>query len=383
MADDNIEEEDTIKNPDFITKYKQAADIVNQVIPKVMAECTPGKLVKEICAFGDNLLLAETAKVFVKSKLEKGIAFPTCVSVNNCVGHFSPLTADTSVLQEGDVVKIDLGVHLDGAISSAANTVVCTANKEQATQGRKADVICAAYYAAEAALRLLKPGRKNTDVTEIIEKVCKAYNCTPVEGVVSHEIKKFIIDGSNVIHGKMLPPDQKMEVFEFQENTAYILDIIVSTGDGKAREGDFKTTVFKRAVENQYQLKVKASRYLLNDIQKRFPCLPFSLRLMEDENRARMGIQELVTHELVTPYPVLFEKPGEFVAQFKTTVLITPKQTDKLNTTIPPFVTSQFQLDAETNKLLASGLKRSNPNKKKKKATDKPSDGEAKMEVEK
>jgi methionine aminopeptidase len=54
------------------------------------------------------LLLEETVKVFKKEKeLKKGIAFPTCVSVNNCVCHFSPLASDTDVeLKDGDVVKM-------------------------------------------------------------------------------------------------------------------------------------------------------------------------------------------------------------------------------------------------------------------------------------
>ncbi len=81
--------------------------------------------------------------MFTKNKtLEKGIAFPTCLSANQLCGHFSPLKSEDSQLQSGDVVKIDLGVHIDGFVGLVAHTVVIG---EKETKGRKADVVLAAY----------------------------------------------------------------------------------------------------------------------------------------------------------------------------------------------------------------------------------------------
>jgi len=47
-------------------------------------------------------------QVYKKEKdLKKGIAFPTCLSVNNCVCHFSPAKNDADyTLKAGDVVKM-------------------------------------------------------------------------------------------------------------------------------------------------------------------------------------------------------------------------------------------------------------------------------------
>lgn len=57
--------------------------------------------------------------------MRKGVAFPTCVSVNHVICHFSPLKSDPDViLSDGDVVKVDLGAHLDGFIAVAAHTIV-------------------------------------------------------------------------------------------------------------------------------------------------------------------------------------------------------------------------------------------------------------------
>lgn len=98
--------------------------------------------------------------MFKKEKeIKKGIAFPTCLSVNNCICHFSPTKNDPDYqLKEGDVVKIDLGAHIDGFIAVAAHTVVARSDVAAKVTGSAADVILATYWASQAALRLLKPG---------------------------------------------------------------------------------------------------------------------------------------------------------------------------------------------------------------------------------
>ena len=62
------------------------------------------------------------------------------------------------VIQDADVVKIDLGAHIDGFIAVVAHTFVVGATKDKKVTGKKADVITAAHMAAEAALRLVKGG---------------------------------------------------------------------------------------------------------------------------------------------------------------------------------------------------------------------------------
>jgi len=304
--------------------------------------------------------------------MEKGVAFPTCISINNCAGHFSPLADDTTTLKDEDLVKIDLGVHIDGFISVVAHTHIVTANPQVPITGRKADVIAAAYYASECAHRLFKPGKKNTDVTEAINKVAEQFKCQSLEGVLSHQMKRFVIDGNKVIISKSTL-EHKVDEFEFEENQAYSIDIVMSTGEGKAKETETRTTIYKRSIDQNYLLKMKAARYVFNEINTRFPTLPFTLRAL-DEKRGRLGITECLKHDLVSPYPVLYEKPGEFVAQFKFTVLILSSGTLRLNTHPLPYISSQLKIeDPAINAILQMGTKRIKKGKKKgkKKETDK------------
>lgn len=131
-----------------------------------------------------------------------GLAFPTCVSVNNCVAHFSPLASDPlseQTLAKGDVVKLHLGAHIDGFAAVSAETIVVGASQEEPVTGRKADVIQAAYLAAEAAARLVRVGNKNWAVTDAVAKVAAAFDCKPVEGMLSCQQSQNVIDGKKRI----------------------------------------------------------------------------------------------------------------------------------------------------------------------------------------
>mmetsp|Transcript_55596 Transcript_55596/g.146685 ORF Transcript_55596/g.146685 Transcript_55596/m.146685 type:complete len:374 (-) Transcript_55596:327-1448(-) len=318
--DDRTEEEELdCSHPEVVNKYQQAGAVANEALKAVAAACQDGKSVADLCALGDETLNAALGKIYKGKKMEKGIAFPTCISINNCCGHFSPLKEDSVDLKKGDVCKIDLGAHVDGYVALAATTVVVG---EGEITGRKADALQAAKVAADTIIRLLQPGKKNSELTGLIEKAVEAFGCKSVDGVVSHQIKRYSTDGTKVIINKNVP-GQQVEECTFELHEAYAVDVVVSTGEGKARELETKCTVFKRAPDNKYNLKMKSAREALFKIEKSHPKMPFSLREIDD-SRVRLGITECVRHELLQPHPVLYERDGEFVAQIKFCVLLMP-----------------------------------------------------------
>lgn len=383
MADDK---KDTaageLPNPDNLTKYKTAADVANRVLAHVITLCVEGAEVIGICEAGDKMIDEECGKVYKKAEkdaegnsrtVSKGVAFPTCISVNNCVCHFSPLRSEAAMaLKAGDMVKIDLGVHVDGFAAPIATTVVVGASASNPITGPQADVMLATYYAAEAALRMLKAGKKNTDVTELIGKVSSAYKVTPVENMVSYQISKDKIDqGKNILQN---PSDEQKSNYkkeEFEANEVYAIDVVCSSGDGKAIARETRTTVYKKT-GTSYQLKMKTSRAVFSEIAQKFTTMPFSLRALEDEKKARMGVVECQSHGLVEAFPVLWEKEGTFVAQYKYTAIIGANGTVRI--TNPPFdielCKSELAIeDEEIKALLAeeagSSSKKKKTNKKK------------------
>nr|AAK25936.1 putative nuclear DNA-binding protein G2p [Arabidopsis thaliana]AAK64125.1 putative nuclear DNA-binding protein G2p [Arabidopsis thaliana] len=378
--DERDEKELSLTSPEVVTKYKSAAEIVNKALQVVLAECKPKAKIVDICDKGDSFIKEQTASMYKnsKKKIERGVAFPTCISVNNTVGHFSPLASDESVLEDGDMVKIDMGCHIDGFIALVGHTHVL---QEGPLSGRKADVIAAANTAADVALRLVRPGKKNTDVTEAIQKVAAAYDCKIVEGVLSHQLKQHVIDGNKVVLS-VSSPETTVDEVEFEENEVYAIDIVASTGDGKPKLLDEKqTTIYKKDESVNYQLKMKASRFIISEIKQNFPRMPFTARSLE-EKRARLGLVECVNHGHLQPYPVLYEKPGDFVAQIKFTVLLMPNGSDRITSHTLQELPKKTIEDPEIKGWLALGIKKKKGGGKKKKAQKAGEKGEASTEAE-
>lgn len=372
MTNDNEEKLPTISDDLVVTKYKMAAEIVNRVLKEAVEAVKVGASVRELCSNADKRLEEETGKAFKKDKkLVKGIAFPCCVSVNNCICHFSPLSSDADVVvKEGDMVKIDLGAHIDGFIAVVAHTVV--AGKDKIT-GRQADVMLAAHLASEAALRLVKPGNETYAVTDTVDKIAESFGCKPIEGMLSHQLEQNRIDGEKtVIQNPTEAQRKEHDKYDFDLHEVYAIDVLISTGEGQGRERDAKITVYKKTDET-YMLKMKNSREFFSQASKKFGTMPFTLRAFENETKAKMGVVECVTHRLVEPFQVLYEKEGEYVAQFKFTVLLMPNGPDKI--TGLPFDPATCESDKSIEDLDIQKLLKTSANpkaaKKKKKAAEK------------
>ena len=219
-----------------------------------------------MCLLGDKRLLEETGKAFKKDKkITKGIAFPTCLSVNHTICHFSPLVSEPDLtLAEGDMVKIDMGAHIDGFIAVVAHTVVVGGD---VVTGRKADVLLAAHLASEAALRLVKPGNETYEVTETVSKIAEAFDCKPVEGMLSHQLEQNRIDGEKtIIQNPSEAQRKEHEKFDFSVHEVYAVDVLISSGEGLGREKDAKITIYKKTDES-YMLKMKTSREFYSKVK--------------------------------------------------------------------------------------------------------------------
>jgi len=368
--------ENTIADDKNVTKYKMAGAIHDKCMEQIIIRCVPGAMVFDICKFGDELIVSEVASVYKKEKeMDRGVAFPTSISVNNIACHFSPLESEKAghALQKGDMVKIDFGLHIDGFIATAAHTLVVGATKDEPVTGKKADALKAAHYAAEASIRLIQSGNKTSQITEVHTKIAQDFKCNAVEGMLSHQLKQNVIDGEKTIvsnPGEKLRQEHKES--EIEMNDVFAIDNNVSTGDGHVRESELRCTIFKRNANTLYHLKMKASRAVFTEVEKKHKNMCFTLRMLEDEKRARMGINECVKHDLCSAFPVVCEKEGESIAQFKYTVLLMPNGPLRITKSFyePKEVSSEYEVVNEDMKaiLAISMNKRAAKRKKKKNA---------------
>ncbi|RHZ81457.1 hypothetical protein Glove_120g149 [Diversispora epigaea] len=315
------------------SKYRSAADIVNAVLPEIIKKLTPGSSVAELCQHGDKLIFSHTSKVYNKKQVEKGVALPTMICVNHYLQYFSPLPGENDViLKNGDLVKIELGVHIDGYIATAAHTTILNPNPQQPITGRMADVLAAAYYGSEVALRLLKPGNRALDIVDAINLVAQQYKCIPVEGSSIQLIRRYLLQAEkSAILNPSLDDNILDNDFIIHPNEVYSVNLIMSSGEGVVKESEAKPTIYQRNVNESYNLKLKAARSVFKKIINTYSVFPFSTSSLET-SRDRLGIPECVSHGLIRPYYVLLEKPGQaVVAQFKYTVIIPPNNNNNNN----------------------------------------------------
>ncbi|CAG7968920.1 unnamed protein product [Penicillium salamii] len=398
MADEKAPEVDyTLNNPDTLTKYKTAAQISHKVLEAVGALCFEGEKIVEICQKGDKLLDEEITKVYKGKKITKGISHPTTVSPNSYVTPYTPLVSDAAeaeiVLKAGEVVKIQLGAQIDGFGTIVCDMlVVAKKDSKDVVTGREADLILATHYANEVLLRLMVPQGLLAQGTEeekkkaaaqkaptqaymssLLEKIAKTYECTVVENTTSwlfgrNEIegeKKIILSPGNGVRGDGVP-----EVGE-----VWGVEVGLSLGSGKVKNLDHRATLHRRTTTT-YGLKRPSSRQTLSEVVKKFGTFPFSLRQLEDEKAAKVGVVECVRAGVLRQYEPAGETDGSAVSRLLTTVAITKNGLTKLAAANPvdlEKVKSDKKLeDEEILKILEQPLARSTgakKNKSKKKTT--------------
>ncbi|GAA6061054.1 hypothetical protein JCM10212_000097 [Sporobolomyces blumeae] len=360
-----------------LDKYKAAATVVDSVLKSLISKATEGKNILELCEEGDKLVEEGVKGLYNKVKgTPKGIAHPTTISVNNVVQGFSPVPSDkegaAQALKADDLVKVVVGAHIDGYPVVAGETIVVGSSS---VEGAKADLIQAAYQAAEIALRSVKPGARNWEVTDAIKSLLKEYEAAGVkgvEGILSHQ---FVQNNLEAKKGIVATPTASQRsdsdnAYVFEEGEVYGLNINVTNGSTTPKTSDLsRTTIFSKT-PTTYMLKMKTSRATFSEISTKAGSFPFTLRIMEDETRARMGVKECVQHNLVKGYDLITtDKPTDLAATAFVTFAVTKTGVTRIS--LPPSfysadkVKSQVDVSEATKATLAKSLKPKAPKKKK------------------
>jgi len=258
-------------------------------------------------------LIENTEKKIVE--LGGGWAFPVNVSINNIAAHYtSPIKDDDLTIKEGDLVKIDLGVHIDGYIVDTAFTV--SFNDDKSLE----NIIQATEVALEAAKMIAKPKINTKEMGKKIEDIVKGFKFNPIKELGGHQIEKW------TVHGKKKLPElgtQGGDIME--EGEVFAIEIFASTGEGTVHNTKYSYIYELNPYAGRVPLRRKTSKQILGHVNKNYKTLPFAERWLAKDFRmgVMFGLQELVQQGKVQVHYVLAEQKGEFVAQSEQTILIT------------------------------------------------------------
>ncbi|KAJ2000478.1 hypothetical protein GGI04_000402 [Coemansia thaxteri] len=311
-------------DPEINPKYQSSAAIAEQVLKHVLSSVVPGMSIAALCSYANSLVAAYSKSVYRKEEgIERGASLPATVSVNNIIQNCSPSSAEDCLLREGDVVKVEVGVHIDGYIASAAHTTIASNNPALTITDRRADAISAAYYASEVAVRMIRPGQTARNLIKAMGLVATGFNCAVAEDTFTCQIDRFVMSGANTFANRF-NPDILAPELTFETGEIYTIDCTLSTGDGIARASTYDPAIYQRDVNHQYSLKLRTSRSLFSEVCKRYSVFPFLMRDVVTGNQAfKAGVNECVRSQLLVPFAVTIDKRhgSTFVAQFKLTVM--------------------------------------------------------------
>ena len=236
-------------------------------------------------------------------------AFPVNLSINHIAAHYAPFPGDETRFAEGDLIKIDVGAHVNGAIGDTASTVDLGDNKE---------LVKASEEALKAAIEIFKPGTKFGEVGRTIQEKIKEYGFVPVVNLSGHGLDLY-----NLHAGITVPNYDNGDEKELQDGQILAIEPFATSGEGKIIEGkpsgiyrleqarpvrDMNARKILKFISEEYKTLPFAKRWVV----KKFPTAGFALRILEKEG---------ILHQ----YPQLPEKSKALVSQAEHTVKVAEK----------------------------------------------------------
>ena len=232
------------------------------------------------------------------------LAFPLNVSLNEDAAHDTASAGDTRIFSKGDVVKLDLGVQVDGYIADTATTV---------DLGNNSLLIQASKEALEAAIRAVKPGVTAGVLGTAIQSEIESRGYRPIGNLTGHGLDRYVLHRSPTI-----PNIANMSGPVLEEGMVFAIEPFATTGSGRVGE---KTRKEIYSQISKKPVRIPAARTILDTIKDRHS-LPFARRWLTDR-KLDIALPTLVRSGILHVYPVLADIPGALVSQHEHTVIVT------------------------------------------------------------
>ncbi|PLW28368.1 hypothetical protein PCASD_21088 [Puccinia coronata f. sp. avenae] len=315
---EQLSAQEDAESPENYNSIRRAAEVHRQVRRYVREAVKPGMTMTQIAEMVED---ATRALVEVDG-LQRGIGFPTGVSLNHCAAHYTPNAGDNIVLSADDVLKIDFGVQVGGRIVDSAFTM---------TFNHKYDKLLEAVRAAtNTGVREAGIDARLCDIGASIQETMESYE-VEVDGQI-HKVKSIRnLTGHNIlpyhIHGGKSVPivanSDETEIME--EGDHFAVETFGSTGRGYVMD-DGECSHYAKTPDVNKPIRLARAKTLLNTINKNFDTLPFCKRYLDrlGETRYYAALDNLVNLGIVQAYPPLSDIQGCMTAQYEHTIILRP-----------------------------------------------------------
>ena len=284
-----------------LERFREAGIISRKVKGEAYRIVKEGVSILEICETLEDLIRSEGAEP----------AFPCNVGVNEVAAHYTATPRDVSIIPPRSIVKVDIGVSLDGYIADTAITVVLDPRLEPLAES--------ARIALHEAIKAIKPGIPISKIGSIIHKTITGMGFKPIRNLTGHEIKRY-----NLHAGLSIPNVPTRSRERLREGHIYAIEPFATTMRGAGEVVSMRTaTIFRIDPETVFRRKLGSEEIKLAKLlAEKFDSLPYTPRWIDDFDRFGKIHERMVRTGKIHGYPVLVERLGEPVAQFEHTVYV-------------------------------------------------------------
>jgi len=313
---------DKLITPDsMIADLRKAAEAHKQARKWLRTWVKPGMTMMEICDRTEN----KVRELLEGDGVVAGLAFPMGCSLNHVAAHYTPNAGDFTVLGQDDVVKFDIGTHVNGHIVDSAFTM-CWNPQYQELLDITHEATMTGVREAGVDARLGEVGAKIQEVMESGEVTIngKTFNVRCVRNLSGHTLGDFTVHA-----GKMLPiVGNEDDPSKMEEGDLFACETFGSTGKGYVRdEGECSHFMLSKQANMMTEgLKSPGAKQLHKTIEHNFKTLAWSRRSLDRLGLKgyQLNLSQLARAGVVDEYPPLADIHGCFVAQFEHTFLLKP-----------------------------------------------------------
>ncbi len=304
------DEEDEEFTPEEIDKlYLTAGKIGKEVKERAKSIVKPGAKLFDIAEELEALIKTLGAKEDKDAHV--GAAFPVNLSLNDQAAHYTPTADDTTMVKEGDVVKVDMGAHVNGFLVDFA----FTANFSKDDKYEK--LVNASQEALANAIATARAGVPASKIGKVIDDTAKKHGFKPISNLGGHTIERW------TVHAGQMVPNVERGNYVLEEGDTIAIEPFLTDGRGFVNETDF---VQIYSLVGGAKTRSPSARLALDFIMEEYHTLPFAVRnlvpAVGSAGLAGLAVRELQRLGAIQGYPMLREEGKGQVAQTETTMRV-------------------------------------------------------------
>lgn len=241
-------------------------------------------------------------------------AFPVNIAINDIAAHFTPKDDDKKIFHKGDVVKLDVGAHIDGYIADTAITIEVESSSYET-------LINASEKALENAIYMIRPGTSISAIGGIVQNTISSHGFRPIENLTGHSLNRFTLHA-----GLSIPNVASTGKFgKLKVGDVIAVEPFSTNGSGRVISGNGSNIYLVKSGMHLPHIRDRRAKFYMAKIKELFHLLPFAYRWCKSNfDNTDILLQRLCHYGLLHHYPQLIEQNRGIVTQKEHTLIITP-----------------------------------------------------------